>query len=140
MAKKIKAVVKVHIKGGEATPAPPVGPALAPHGVNMGEFCQKFNDATKELKGFRIPVEITVFEDRTYSFKAHQPQASELLKRAAGIEKGSGNPNKTKAAKISKAQLEEIAKTKIADLNTGDLKAAMKTIEGTAKSLGITVE
>ncbi|MDP2735539.1 MAG: 50S ribosomal protein L11 [bacterium] len=140
MAKKIKAQVKLHIKGGEATPAPPVGPALAPHGLNMGEFCSKFNDATKEMKGFKIPVDITIFEDRSYTFKVHQPQASELLKRAAGIEKGSGNPNKTKVAKISKSQLQEIAKTKMADLNTQDLAAAMKTVEGTAKSLGITVE
>lgn len=140
MAKKIKTTVKLHIKGGEATPAPPVGPALAPHGLNMGEFCQKFNDATKDLKGFKIPVDITVYVDRSYDFKVHQPQASELLKRAAGIEKGSGTPNKTKVAKISRVQLEEIAKQKMSDLNCDTLAASAKTIEGTAKSLGITIE
>ena len=140
MAKKIKAEIKLHIKAGEATPAPPVGPALAPHGLNMAEFCQKFNDATREMKGFKIPVNITVYEDRSYDFTVHQPQASELLKRAAGIEKGSGTPNKLKVAKISKAQLEEIAKQKMPDLNTNNLQGAVKTIEGTAKSLGITIE
>lgn len=140
MAKKVKTTVKLHIKAGEATPAPPVGPALAPHGLNMGEFCQKFNDATRDMQGFKIPVDIIIYEDRSYDFKAHQPQASELLKRAAGIEKGSGTPNKKKVAKISKSQLEEIAKQKMPDLNTESLEAASKTIAGTAKSLGITVE
>jgi len=140
MAKKIKAQIKLHIKAGEATPAPPVGPALAPYGLNMGEFCQKFNDATREMQGFKIPVDIVIYENRSYDFIVHQPQASELLKRAAGIEKGSGEPNKLKVAKISKIQLEEIAKQKMTDLNTDNLEAAMKTIEGTAKSLGITVE
>lgn len=140
MAKKIKAQVKLHIKAGEATPAPPVGPALAPHGLNMSEFCQKFNDATREMKGFKIPVDIMIYEDRSYDFIVHQPQASELLKRAAGIEKGSGTANKTKVAKITKAQLTEVAKQKMPDLNTDNLEAAMKTIEGTAKSLGITIE
>ena len=140
MPKKIKAQVKLHIKAGEATPAPPVGPALAPHGLNMAEFCQKFNDATRAMQGFKIPVDITIYEDRSYDFIVHQPQASELLKRAAGIEKGSGTPNKTKIAKISKAQLTEVAKQKMPDLNTNNLQAAVKTIEGTAKSLGITIE
>ncbi|MCH7551933.1 50S ribosomal protein L11 [Patescibacteria group bacterium] len=140
MAKKIKAQVKLHIKAGEATPAPPVGPALAPHGLNMAEFCQKFNDATRAMQGFKIPVDIIIYEDRSYDFIVHQPQASELLKRAAGIEKGSGTPNKTKIAKISKAQLTEVAKQKMPDLNTNNLQAAVKTIEGTAKSLGITIE
>ena len=140
MAKKIKAQVKLHIKAGEATPAPPVGPALAPHGMNMGEFCQKFNDATREMAGFKIPVDIIIYEDRSYDFKVHQPQASELLKKAAGIEKGSGTPNKLKVAKLSKAQLEGVAKQKMVDLNTDSLEAAVKTIEGTAKSLGITIE
>ena len=140
MAKKIKAQVKLHIKAGEATPAPPVGPALAPHGLNMSEFCQKFNDATREMKGFKIPVDIMIYEDRSYDFIVHQPQASELLKRAAGIEKGSGTANKTKVAKITKAQLTEVAKQKMPDLNTDNIEAAMKTIEGTAKSLGITIE
>ena len=140
MPKKIKAQVKLHIKAGEATPAPPVGPALAPHGLNMAEFCQKFNDATRAMQGFKIPVDIIIYEDRSYDFIVHQPQASELLKRAAGIEKGSGTPNKTKIAKISKAQLTEVAKQKMPDLNTNNLQAAVKTIEGTAKSLGITIE
>lgn len=140
MAKKIKAQVKLHIKAGEATPAPPVGPALAPHGLNMGEFCQKFNDATRAMQGFKIPVDIMIYEDRSYDFIVHQPQASELLKRAAGIKKGSGTPNKTKIAKITKAQLKEVAKQKMPDLNTDNLEAAVKTIEGTAKSLGITIE
>jgi len=140
MAKAIKATIKLHIKAGEATPAPPVGPALAPHGLNMGEFCQKFNDATRAMQGFKIPVDIVIYRDRSYDFRVHQPQASELLKRAAGIEKGSGQPNKLKVAKISKTQLEEIAKQKMPDLNTDNLEAAMKTIEGTAKSLGISVE
>ena len=138
--KPIKAKIKLHIKAGEATPAPPVGPALAPHGLNMGEFCQKFNEATREMQGFKIPVDITVYTDRSYDFIVHQPQASELLKRAAGIEKGSGQPNKIKVAKISRSQLEEIAKQKIVDLNTNDLAAAQRTIEGTAKSLGISIE
>ena len=140
MAKKIKTVVKLHIKAGGATPAPPVGPALAPHGLNMGEFCQKFNEATKDKQGFKLPVEITVYEDRTYTFKLHQPPASELLKKAVGIEKGSGEPNKTKVAKISRAELRKIAEQKMEDLNTDDIDSAMKIIEGTARNMGITVE
>lgn len=140
MAKKIKAVVKLQIQAGSATPAPPVGPALAQHGLNIVEFCKKFNDATKEQQGFKLPVEITVFEDRTYTFKVKQPPASELLKKAAGIEKGSGEPNKTKVAKITKAQLRKIAEQKIEDMNTSDVEAAMRTLEGTAKNMGITIE
>ncbi len=140
MAKKIKAIVKLHIQAGVATPAPPVGPALATQGVNIGEFCQKFNAATKDKQGFKIPVEITVFEDRTYTFKLHQPPASELIKKAVNIEKGSGEPNKTKVAKISRAQIQKIAEQKMEDLNAESIEAAMRTIEGTAKSMGITVE
>lgn len=140
MAKKIKALVKLHIPAGQATPAPPVGPALAPHGINIGEFCQKFNEKTKDKQGFKIPVDVTIFEDRTYEFKLHQPSASELLKKAAGIEKGSGQPNKIKVAKITKEQLRKIAEQKIEDLNTEDIEAAMRIIEGTAKNMGITVE
>ena len=140
MAKKIKAVVKLQISAGQATPAPPVGPALAPHGLNISEFCQRFNDASKLQQGWKLPVEITVFEDRTYAFKLKQPPAAELLKKAAAIEKGSGTPNKTKVGKITKAQLEEIAKRKMEDLNAESVEAAMKIIEGTAKSMGITVE
>jgi large subunit ribosomal protein L11 len=140
MAKKIKAVVKLHIAAGKATPAPPVGPALAQHGVNIGEFCQKFNEATKASEGFKIPVDITVYEDRSYVFSLHQPPAAQLIKKAMNLEKGSGQPNKTKVGKITQAQLEEIAKRKMPDLNTEDLEQAKKTIAGTAKSLGITIE
>ncbi len=140
MAKKVKSVVKLQIEAGKATPAPPVGPALAPHGINISEFCQKFNDATKEQSGFVIPVEITVYEDRSYGFELKQPPASELLRKVLGIEKGSGVPNKEKVAKISRAQLEEIAKKKMPDLNTDDLNQAVKIIEGTAKNMGITIE
>jgi len=140
MAKKIKAIVKLQIQAGAATPAPPVGPALAQHGVNIVEFCQKFNEATKTQKGFKLPVEITIFEDRTYFFKVKQPPAAELLKKAAGIEKGSGTPNKTKVAKITREQLRKIAEQKIEDMNANDVEAAMRTIEGTAKNMGITIE
>jgi large subunit ribosomal protein L11 len=140
MAKKVKAIVKLQIQAGKATPAPPVGPALAQHGLNIAEFCQKFNDATKNQQGFKIPVEVTIYEDRTYAFNLKQPPASELLKKAAGIEKGSGEPNKTKVGKISKIQLQKIAEQKMDDLNTSDIKNAMKIIEGTAKNMGITIE
>ena len=140
MAKKIAAIIKLQIPAAKATPAPPVGPALAQHGVNIQEFCQKFNDATKDKAGFKIPVEITVFQNRTYTFKLKQPPASELIKKAAGIEKGSGEPNKTKVAKLTRAQLQEIAQKKMPDLNTDNLESAMKIIEGTAKNMGITIE
>ncbi|MDP2664284.1 MAG: 50S ribosomal protein L11 [bacterium] len=140
MARKPKAIVKLQIQAGQATPAPPVGPVLAQHGVNIGEFCQKFNDATRDMQGFKIPVEIKVYGDRTYSFVLKQPPASELLKKAAGIEKGSGEPNKNKVAKISRSQLREIAQKKLPDLNTDAVEQAMKTLEGTARSMGITVE
>jgi large subunit ribosomal protein L11 len=140
MAKKIKAIVKVHIKAAQANPAPPVGPALATHGVNIAEFCQKFNEATKDQAGFKIPVEVTIYEDRSYTFKLKQPPAAELIKKAIGIEKGSGVPNKNKVGKITKAQIREVAKKKMPDLNTDDIEQAMKTIEGTAKNMGIEVE
>lgn len=140
MPKKIKAIVKLQISAGQATPAPPVGPSLAQHGLNIGEFCQKFNDATKNQIGFTIPVEVTIYEDRTYDFKLKQPPASELLKKAAGIEKGSGEPHKKKVGKITKAQLREIAQQKMEDLNAENLEAAMKIIAGTAKSMGIEIE
>lgn len=140
MAKKVKAIVKLQIPAGKATPAPPVGPALAQHGLNISEFCQKFNDATKNNQGFKIPVEIKVFEDRTYDFVLKQPPASELLKKAAGIEKGSGEPNKTKVAKITKLELRKIAEKKLPDLNADSIESAMKIIEGTAKNMGITIE
>ncbi len=140
MAKKIKTIVKLQIPAGQATPAPPVGPSLAQHGLNISEFCQKFNDLTKDQVGFKLPVDITVYEDRSYDLKIKQPPASELLKKEAAIEKGSGTPNKTKVAKITKAQLEKIARRKMSDLNTTDIEQAMKIIEGTAKSMGITIE
>jgi len=140
MAKKIKAVVKVQISAGAATPAPPVGPSLAPHGLNISEFCQKFNDATKSMAGYTIPAEVTIYEDRTYTFKIKQPPASELIKKAIGIEKGSGEPNKTKVGKITKAQIREIAEKKMPDLNADNIETAMKIIEGTARNMGVTVE
>ena len=140
MAKKIKAIIKLQIPAGQATPAPPVGPALAQHGLNIMEFCQKFNELTKNQVGFIIPVEITVYGDRTYELKLKQPPASELLKKVAGIEKGSGEPNKTKVAKITKAELQKIAEQKMVDLNCDTVEAAMKIIEGTAKNMGITIE
>lgn len=138
--KKPIAIVKLQIPAGKATPAPPVGPALAQHGVNIAEFCQKFNDATKSQQGFKIPVVIKIYGDRSYDFELKQPPVSELLKKAAGIEKGSGEPNRTKIAKISKSQLREIAKKKLPDLNTDDVEQAMKIIEGTAKNMGIEIE
>lgn len=140
MAKKIKAVIKLLVPAAKATPAPPVGPALAQHGVNITEFCQKFNDATKSQSGFALPVKVTVYEDRTYNFEIKQPLASELLKKAAGIEKGSGEPNRKKIAKISKSQLREIAEKKMADLNASNIEGAEKIIEGTAKSMGIEIK
>lgn len=140
MPKKIKAVIKLQIPAGQATPAPPVGPALAQHGLNIGEFCQKFNEQTREKEGFKIPVEIIVYEDRTYEFKLKQPPAAELLKKAAGIEKGSGEPNLTKVGKITREELRKIAEQKMADLNTRNLKKAMKIIEGTAKNMGLEIK
>ena len=140
MAKRIKAVVKVHIQGGQATPAPPVGPALAQHGVNIGEFTKQFNEATRDQQGFKLPTEIFVYEDRSFSFKAHQPPASALIKKTLGLEKGSGTPNKESVAKITKTQLREVAERKMEDLNTNDIEQAIKIIAGTAKSMGIKVE
>jgi len=138
--KKAIAIIKLQIPAGQATPAPPVGPSLAQHGLNIIEFCQKFNDATKDQTGFKIPVEISVYQDRTYDFILKQPPAAELLKKAAAIEKGSGTPNKTKVAKITIAQLKQIAEKKMPDLNTTDIEQAMKIIEGTAKNMGIEIE
>ena len=138
--KKVKANVKLQIPAGAATPAPPIGPSLAQHGINIMEFCQRFNEKTQNQKGWIIPVEITVFEDRTYEFKLRQPPASDLLKKAAGIEKGSGEPNRTKVGLITRVQLREIAQKKMEDLNTTDIEKAMRIIEGTAKSMGIEVK
>ena len=140
MAKKVKSIIKIQLLAGKATPAPPVGPSLAPHGINISEFCKAFNDATKNMQNFKIPVEIKVYEDRTFEFRLKQPASSDLLRKAAGIEKGSGEPNKTKVGKITREQLKKIAEQKMPDLNTDDVEKAMKIIEGTAKNMGITVE
>lgn len=138
--KPIKTIVKLQIPAGQANPAPPIGPALGQHGLNIGEFCAKFNEATKDKIGDIIPVEITVFEDRTYTFKLKTPPASDLLRKAAGIEKGAANPLKEKVGKVTKAQIRDIAQKKMEDLNAEDIEAAMKIIEGTARSMGIKVE
>lgn len=140
MAKKLKAKIKLQIPGGQANPAPPVGPALGQHGLNISEFCQKFNDATRDKMGDVIPVEISVYEDRTYDFILKTPPAAELLKKAAGIKKGSGKPRSDKIGKITKAQLEEIAKTKMPDLNAKDIEAAMNIIKGTARQMGVEIK
>ncbi|MDO8632963.1 MAG: 50S ribosomal protein L11 [Candidatus Wildermuthbacteria bacterium] len=140
MAKKIKKIVRLHIQAGKATPAPPVGPVLAQYGLNIGEFCKNFNDATKEKAGFKLPVDVIIYEDRSYEFKTHEPPASALLLKVAGVEKGSGVPNKTKVGKISRSQLQEIVKQKMADLNADTPEAAARIIEGTAKNMGITIE
>ena len=139
MAKELKAVVKIQIPAGKATPAPPIGPALAQHGLNIAEFCQKFNAATQAMAGFTIPAEVTIYKDRSYTFKLKTPIAAELLKKAAGIEKGSGTPNKVKVGKVTKAQLREIAEKKLPDLNTTDIEQAIKIIAGTAKNMGVEV-
>ncbi len=138
--KKVKAIVKIQLPAGKATPAPPVGPALAQHGLNIGEFCSKFNDQTKDQEGFIIPAEVTVYEDRTYSLVLKQPPASELLKKAVNIEKGSSTPNKKKIGKISREKIRQVAERKMPDLNTNDINAAMKIIEGTAKNMGLEIE
>jgi len=139
MAKEIKAVVKVQIQAAKATPAPPIGPALAPHGLNIAEFCQKFNAATQSMAGYIVPAEVTIYKDRTFTFKMKTPLAAELIRKAIGIQKGSGVPNKTKVGKITKAQLKEIAEKKMPDLNTTDIEQAIKIIAGTAKCMGIEV-
>ena len=140
MAKKVLAQVKLQIPAGKATPAPPVGPALGQHGVNIMDFCKAFNAKTQGDEGLIIPVLITVYQDRSYSFITKTPPASVLLKKAAQIAKGSGVPNRTKVAKVSRQQVEEIAKTKMPDLNAASLDAAMRIIEGTARSMGVEVE
>ena len=137
--KKVQAVVKLQIKAGQATPAPPVGTALGQHGVNIMEFCRQYNEATQAQMGQVIPVELTIYEDRSFSFVTKQPPAAELLKQAAGVEKGSGEPNRTKVARVTADQVRQIAERKMADLNATDLEGAMKIIEGTARSMGIEV-
>lgn len=140
MAKKIKTKIKLQIPGAQANPAPPVGPALGQHGLNIAEFCKQFNDKTKDKVGDIIPVEITVYEDRSYDFILKTPPAAELIKKAAGIKKGSGKPLTDKVGKITTAQLEEIAKTKLPDLNANDLEAAKKIIAGTARQMGVEIK
>jgi len=139
MAKKVVAVIKLQIPAGEANPAPPVGPALGQHGVNIMEFCKAYNEATKDQKGMIVPVEITVYEDRSFTFVTKTPPASVLIKKALGIEKGSGEPNKNKVGKITRQQIREIAELKMRDLNANDIEAAMRIIEGTARSMGVDV-
>ncbi|MGK5089132.1 50S ribosomal protein L11 [Bdellovibrionota bacterium FG-2] len=140
MAKKVTGQIKLQIPGGQANPAPPVGPALGQRGVNIMEFCKAFNAKTQDQKGVIIPVIITVYSDRSFTFITKTPPASILLLKAAKIEKGSGEPNKKKVGKVTRKQVEEIAKLKMPDLNAGSVEAAMRTIAGTARSSGITVE
>lgn len=140
MAKKIKTKIKLQIAGGQANPAPPVGPALGQHGLNIAEFCKAFNDKTKDKMGEVLPVEITVYEDRSYDFIVKTSPAAELIKKAAGIKKGSGKPLTEKVGSITKAQLEEIAKTKMPDLNANDLEAAKSIIAGTARQMGVDIK
>ena len=139
MAKKVVGMVKLQIPAGAANPSPPVGPALGQHGVNIMEFCKKFNAETQDQKGMIIPVVITIYADRSFSFIKKTPPASILLLKEAGIEKGSGVPQTNKVGKVTKAQVEKIAKLKMPDLNAGDINAAIKIIEGTARSMGIEV-
>lgn len=140
MAKKIKTKIKLQIPGAQANPAPPVGPALGQHGLNIAQFCKEFNEKTKNQVGDIITVEITVFEDRSYTFILKTPPASELIKKAAGIKKGSGKPLTEKVGKITEAQLAEIAKIKMPDLNANDLEAAKKIIAGTARQMGVEIK
>ncbi|MBC8874251.1 MAG: 50S ribosomal protein L11 [Planctomycetes bacterium] len=140
MAKQISGQAKFQVPGGQATPAPPVGTSLGKFGINLGQFVQQFNDRTKEYNGTPIPVIVTVYSDRTFDFVTKSPPAASLLKLAAGIAKGSGVPNKEKVATVTKGQVEDIAKNKIADLNASDLDTARRMIEGTARSMGIVVE
>lgn len=140
MAKKVKTIIKLQIPGGKATPAPPVGTALGPHGLNIAEFVKKFNDATQDRMGETTPVEMTIYEDRTYTFVLKTAPASVMLLKAAKLEKGSGDPLRNKVGKVTKAQVREIAEKKMPDLNAKDIEGAMRIIEGTARNMGITVE
>ncbi len=140
MAKEIVTKIKLQIPGGQANPAPPVGPALGQHGVNIGKFVTQFNEKSKDSQGVITPVEITVYKDKSFSFIMKSPPASVLLKRAAGIAKGSSTPNREKIGKVTKSQIEEIAKTKLSDLNAKSIDMAVKIIEGTAQTMGIDVE
>ena len=138
--KKVVGFVKLHVPGGQANPAPPVGPALGQHGVNIMEFCKQFNSRTQDKIGYTIPVEITVYGDRTFTFITKTPPAAVLIRKAAGVEKGSGTPNKDKVGKLSKKQVKDIAEMKLPDLNTKNLESAMRQVAGTARSMGIEVE
>jgi large subunit ribosomal protein L11 len=140
MAKKVKTVLKLQLEAGKANPAPPVGTALGPQGINIQDFCKQFNEATKDMTGDVVPAEITIYEDRTFSFVLKTPPASALLKQAAGIQKGAANPLTGKVGKVTKAQVRAIAERKLQDLNTDNLDAAEKIIAGTAKNMGITIE
>ncbi len=136
--KKVAAIVKVQLQAGQANPAPPVGTALGPHGVNIMEFCKAYNAATESMRGNVVPVEITIFEDRTFAFVTKTPPAAEMIKKAAGLQKGSAVPHTDKVGKITKDQIREIATTKMPDLNANDIEQAMKIVEGTARSMGVT--
>ena len=138
--KKVSGLIKLQIKAGQATPAPPIGPALGQHGVNIMEFCKAYNAQTESQRGNVIPVEITVYEDRSFTFITKTPPAAELIKKAAGLSKGSGVPHKDKVGKLTKDQVREIATTKLPDLNANDIDAAMKIVEGTARSMGVTTD
>ncbi len=140
MAKKVVGFIKLQIPAGQANPAPPVGPALGQHSVNIMEFCKAFNEATQQMQGDIVPVEISVYEDRSFTFIMKTPPAAQLLLKAAGLKSGSGTPHTTKVGKVSRDQVREIAEKKLPDLNANDIDGAMKIIEGTARSMGITVE
>ncbi|MBU0707549.1 50S ribosomal protein L11 [Patescibacteria group bacterium] len=140
MAKTVKTIVKLQIPGGKATPAPPIGPALGQHGVNIQDFCSRFNNDTKDKGGDIVPVEITIFEDRSFTFICKTPPASDLIKKAAKVEKGSGDALRTKVGSLTRQQIKEIAKIKMPDLNANDINGAMKIVEGTARNMGIQIE
>jgi len=140
MAKKVKTQIKLQIQGGQANPAPPVGPALGQHGLNIQDFCTQFNNKTKDRGGEVVPVIITVYEDNSFTFETKTPPASDLLLKAAGLKKGSGKPLQEKVGKVTRTQIKEIAEKKMPDLNARDIDAAMKIIEGTARQMGLTVE
>lgn len=139
MAKKVKAIIKLQVPAGKATPAPPIGPALGQHGVNIMAFCKEYNERTASQEGFIIPAEITVYTDRSFTFATKMPPVSDLLRRALGVEKGSGNPRSEKVGKLSKDKIYQIAQTKMKDLNTTDIDKAARIIEGTARSMGVEV-
>lgn len=140
MAKKVKAIVKLQIPAGKANPAPPVGTALGPHQINIMAFCKEYNARTQNMMGTIIPAEITIYADQTFSFVTKTPPASDMLRKAAGVDKGSGEPNRDKVGKVTRAQIRDIAETKMKDLNAVDIEGAMKQIEGSARSMGIVVE